>query len=1681
MTTLEDKFGGTAVVETPLGLPVRSTLTERFAAPPEKEHEFIPLDLSTPEPLPGISTDPRLIRERARSELDISKKTGLSLSLVHQNHNLLKAEIDEINKTWTEAQKLTISEWNPGVWERMLNYLYTPEPAGGFDRSDRPFRTAAKLGAIAVTEFTSGLALGIPDIVAEKITGEETAGEAVAKALDLERVPREKAQGQVLEGLGRLKTVSKVVGPVIGKIQAHYALKMMLDAGVTFGAAETIDQAVEYVTSDKPINIEGIHFNAGVGVLFGAGAAGVKKFTSFLKGFFATKTLSEVPGVATGQPGVSAAEHSRLSRIAARKEINAAMKARKTNPKEWERVMDKYVRAGKGVKASPETVTKPRSVVKTPFPQETKNMMARYNENIKRARDMGDFEMVEAFKVMERVELTNIEKRAQADASQKPQLPAKPSEAATPPTAAEPDVTAVAAEEGAVKTPEGTVQSENVGVGADKQLFHGSKQSVKEFKDADLQFSERNIYGQGFYITDDASVAKGYAGKGDTAKVHAISITPEVESKLYDMEQPIPTDIQQVLEPILEASDFIFEDILEKSANLREVYDDIRNAATEMGVTASDAQIVFDTIRSELEKKGFVGFKHQGGLITGGKPHTVRILWNPKQDATIGEPSAQPAPAAEEGGGEVPAGLSESKVVDRRGKPITVFHGTDTAFEEFSNEHAGSGGFFFTDDPIVAKEFTSKGIVKEVFLNLKNPLDLTQFSSISDEVFDEIRQELDAAGLSDKDIKRLVRTNEESLPWEFIREPEIRAAFIKNGYDGVIFNDHGTPGDPSAQFKSYVAFSADQIVAQPAPAAEAAKRAIETAEQKTARLAKEVKAKKQPAGVLNVEPIQKLHDTFVDIVEPARTAEKKVGKEAVAAVMKGVHNPDVAEIEFTEAELVGHDKTIGEMRKFFSEFPDKDLRNLMLSRGTPITPEAQAIQKQAIADLPEEFEGMKAANAIQQIADFNYAKLQEVVGEDINKVKDYFYGIYEDPDAVDSFVDTWKTTDRFIKEKKLPTVADAVAYGLELRHANPVDNLKAEYMGIARLEGMTWMRDELIRTGKGIFIEELADAPLEMKGVVRDPVFRGLRLHPDLAKLINNLIEKNWVTTDPGRIAGTLNVIRQINNFSRTVKFAGSGFHLALIAQQSFADAGYMGFLYKKTALRGLTLGFKQSDPIFKTEAYKDYVANGGGHRYSIESQSERALNNAIADFNATASTAVKLGMMPLKIPTGFVKWMFESYIPKVKYGKYLDRVNEQTKKLGRNLKSSEKQDIIKENQNFYGMMNERLFGRSGTVTTMTRFPFMSPGFAEGDYRTMLKAIMQWGRPQEAEVLKGLPGAKEKGFDASRSRANIFNSLLMSGIVATTATIILTGKPPKKPENLDDMRDLLKIDTGKVDDKGRKIMIDTLTYGRDYWDIMFNLFRLRPDKAAENAFKRVGGMTAPTAKMMLDMAMMASGRAIYDYKGDRVVEITDTFLQKTMKLAAHEIKELSPIALSVFTQARNRELDTVTAAIGTLMGLRVTKTEEEFRNQKITSNIYSLRGQKEKLHLHLGRVSNPRKAIKTYNKTVQSVLNYKHLTPELKAEWEPKLIIDVDRLLENKAVSLGTLKLDDKDRDRAIAFLKNFDITEKQFEQLLEAHADRPKKKSDLTIVERRLEGHQILGPKRRQDRAIERFKEGSK
>lgn len=764
-----------------------------------------------------------------------------------------------------------------------------------------------------------------------------------------------------------------------------------------------------------------------------------------------------------------------------------------------------------------------------------------------------------------------------------------------------------------------------------------------------------------------------------------------------------------------------------------------------------------------------------------------------------------------------------------------------------------------------------------------------------------------------------------------------------------------------------------------------------------------------------VKAVKAVPQLIMNILEPSKAVERKFGGQVYADVIKGTFgHAESKGLDFSQHQLDSFEGDAQKLTEYFGQFSREDLKNLMMSRGNPIFEEAQILKDQAYDKLPDALKTKAVRKAIQEIADFNYDYLTQVVGDDIEKVRNYFYGNYKNPEKVDAFLDKWyRTTQRMTKEKKLPTVADAVAHGLELKSYNPVENLRQEFVAIARLEGMQWLRDELMKNGQGRFIDNMMDAPEDWVRIGNEPVFKDLRVQPDLARMINNLISTNKVSQNM-----VLRGIRHVNNFLRTLKFAGSTFHLMVELAASIADNPLMN-PFRKSTLAGLHTGFVKNDPSFATPEYKEYVKLGGAHNSSIESEAmvefKRVLEITLGkEFFGKAGKLIK-GISDLPIPPlpGFANWLFESYIPRLQFVKYMDEIHRQEMKLGRQLTEPEKINIIKTSQTLYGQVNEKLFGRSGTVTSILRFIFLAPGFAEGNYRTILKSLLQWGI--------------NDGYNAQRDRANIINSLVLKGIVATIGTLILTGRMPEKPEKAEDIRDLWKIDTGQLDDKGRKVMIDTLTADKDYAVFIMNAITLRPDKFVSETFRRLGGMKAPLAEMTGDFFQMATGKALYDFKGDRVIEITDTFSQKMMKLIIHELEKIEPISVSTFKQAKQKDVDTALALVQSIVGVRPTMSEEDIRKQQSIHRIYSLKGQQEELYQYLRTLKRPREAIQNYNETVTRVLNSDFVPKEMRDEWMQQLLMDTDRLIKNKHEDYSSPAHTMLEAQRIREFLVNFD------------------------------------------------------
>lgn len=128
--------------------------------------------------------------------------------------------------------------------------------------------------------------------------------------------------------------------------------------------------------------------------------------------------------------------------------------------------------------------------------------------------------------------------------------------------------------------------------------------------------------------------------------------------------------------------------------------------------------------------------------------------------------------------------------------PDTVYHGTDAVFAEFDIAHAGKTdegfagkGFYFTNSKEIASEYTTTGNIKEVSIDMKNPLIVKEYDEINKLVGVDTTRDLTG------------------------KQSEVIATKLQEeGYDGVIILDRDEFGN---EVNEYVVFNKNQIKEQP--------------------------------------------------------------------------------------------------------------------------------------------------------------------------------------------------------------------------------------------------------------------------------------------------------------------------------------------------------------------------------------------------------------------------------------------------------------------------------------------------------------------------------------------------------------------------------------------------------------------------------------------------------------------------------------------------------------------------------------------------------------------------------------------------------------------------------------------------------------------------------------------------
>ncbi len=157
--------------------------------------------------------------------------------------------------------------------------------------------------------------------------------------------------------------------------------------------------------------------------------------------------------------------------------------------------------------------------------------------------------------------------------------------------------------------------------------------------------------------------------------------------------------------------------------------------------------------------------------------------------------------------------FQDSKIVDAKGNPLVVYHGTAKKFTKFENKGGfvtvlfstlavKRSGFFFSENEDFARQFITErtGWILPCYLSIQNPANF-----VDNPDFEGLMDELEEAGIR----RRWLMTGE---MWEKFDDDD-GLEFIKKlkaiGYDGAIIEESNH--ETRENERVYVAFNPNQI------------------------------------------------------------------------------------------------------------------------------------------------------------------------------------------------------------------------------------------------------------------------------------------------------------------------------------------------------------------------------------------------------------------------------------------------------------------------------------------------------------------------------------------------------------------------------------------------------------------------------------------------------------------------------------------------------------------------------------------------------------------------------------------------------------------------------------------------------------------------------------------------------
>ena len=461
-----------------------------------------------------------------------------------------------------------------------------------------------------------------------------------------------------------------------------------------------------------------------------------------------------------------------------------------------------------------------------------------------------------------------------------------------------------------------------------------------------------------------------------------------------------------------------------------------------------------------------------------------------------------------------------------------------------------------------------------------------------------------------------------------------------------------------------------------------------------------------------------------------------------------------------------------------------------------------------------------AADAIKDIYKQYADKIQEAF-PDVGLRKDYFTHQYKDEAAAAKFFSDWvakQGSERNLKERQFPTLAEAMEAGLKPRTTNPIETVMTYVRNMARLLAA----DKTVKLAKESGVAdyfrrgEQPDGWVPLNSNFDTKEGKTLYAPEDAARVYNNDASEKA----NGPAGDILDAIQRFNNFLTKMVLGLSGYHFAATTMASMASdvsqatlggatraitpgvetyrgGKYIGAYLGRDeiapelqaaldlAIKNNTINVKQQD-YWKAGPAKDYidVFKNGSLKSEIGHAAETIKNQPI--IGPVRVIAGEIG----RVMDTISKPLFDYYIPRIKIAANIDELHSWLSEHPEATPAEQDraaQDIGNSIDNRFGeMMRDNLFWRQLTRQTMQTV-LLSYSWVAGAAR-MLGGIKDIG----STIMSA------GGKDLTSNARYLFGMAATYAVVNGVRTYIGTGQAP------DDWKDFFYPRTGGRTPQGKE-------------------------------------------------------------------------------------------------------------------------------------------------------------------------------------------------------------------------------------------------------------------------------------